>query len=151
MIEIGESKRPSVFDEVQASDRRNVRKCCVPIVRVKNIPFVTAPGAVGANQFVDGVPSLLVVARSARLIRRICDHLPPEEAIEIRARRAGYHAIDDVKILKTVVIEIKRIARPRPPSHSDGCWFRHSVKGGASIEQQRISHRMLLIKSPNFG
>ena len=41
----------------------NVGKCSVPIVRVENVTLVSAPGAVGTNQFVDRVPSLLIIVR----------------------------------------------------------------------------------------
>ena len=65
---------------------RNIGKRSIPIVRVENISLIPAPGAVGANQFVDRAPSLLVIVRWLGLVRRIGNYLPPEKTVEIFAR-----------------------------------------------------------------
>ena len=62
--------------------------------------------------------------------------LPPEETVEILTRRAGHHPVDDVDILKTVVIEIQRVARPRPPAHSGTGGIRRVVESPSTIMQQ---------------
>ena len=68
VIEIGEGKRPAVFDEIQPYRAGNVGECSVAIVRIENISLEAAPGAVGPNEFVDGAPSLFVIRRRLGLI-----------------------------------------------------------------------------------
>ena len=68
MIKIGKGKRPAVLNEVEPNHIRHVGKCSIVIIGVTNIPLVPAPGAIGADQFVDGVPSLLVFVGRSSLI-----------------------------------------------------------------------------------
>src|SRR5258708_28468681 len=123
MIEICERKRAPIFQEVQPDHARDIGKRSVAIVYVENIPLVTAPTTIGANQLVNRAPSLFVAVRWLSLFRRIGDHLPPEETIQVFivvfARGAADHAIDDVEIGKAVVIKIPGVARPRPAPDSD--------------------------------
>ena len=60
MIEIGESEGAAIFEEVESHRAGDIGERSVPIVRVENISLETAPGTVGADEFVDRVPSLLV-------------------------------------------------------------------------------------------
>ena len=119
MIEIGESKGATILDKIQTNCAGNIGKCSVSIVSVENISFVPAPCAVGANQFVDGVPSLFVVGRKSGLFRRVSNDLPPEETVQIFARRPCDHAVRDIKVGEAVVIKIPGIARPRPAAHAN--------------------------------
>src|SRR5260370_25770995 len=48
------------------------------------------------------------------------------------------------------MIEVDRIARPRPTAHSDSGGICRVVENTAAIAEQRISHRVLLIKGPYF-
>ena len=118
VIEIGERERSAVFDEVHAHRGRDVGKCSIPIVGIENISLVTAPGAVRTDQFVDGIPSLLVFVRRRGFVGRISHDLPPEKTVQILARRARDHSVGDIEIGKTVMIEIECVARPRPAAHS---------------------------------
>ena len=47
MIEVGEGERPAILDKIQAHGARDVRECSIPIVRIEDIPLVSAPGAIG--------------------------------------------------------------------------------------------------------
>ena len=127
MIEIGQSKASPILDEIEPGDAGDVRESSVAIIQIKNIPFKAAPGAVRANQFVDGVPTQLVGARRLGALRRIGDHLPPEKTIEIFAAGAGDHAVGNIKIRETVVIEIPRVAGPGPAA--DGRFRARGVVG----------------------
>ena len=61
MIEIGQGERPAIFQEIEIHGAGNIGKCSIPIVRVEDIALIPAPGVVGADQFIDGVPSLFVI------------------------------------------------------------------------------------------
>ena len=94
------------------------------IARIEDIALVAAPGVVGADQLVDGVPSLFIILQWLGCIGRVGHHLPPEETVEVGivqiwACYAGNHSIDDVKIGKAVMVEIPGVARPRPSAHSN--------------------------------
>ena len=69
VIEISQCKRPAIFDEIETHRAGDIGECSIAIVGVENIALVTAPGAIGANQFVDRIPSLLVVVRGLGLCR----------------------------------------------------------------------------------
>src|ERR1700734_3653890 len=106
MIKIGESKGATILDKIQTNCAGNIGKCSVAIVSVENISFVPAPCAVGANQFVDGVPSLFVVGRKSGLFWRVSNDLPPEETIQIFTRRPRDHAIRNVEIGEAVMVKV---------------------------------------------
>ncbi len=150
MIEIGEGEGPPVRHEIQTDHGRNVGKRSVPIVGIENISLVAAPGTIGTDEFVDGIPTLLVFVRSAGLVGGRSYNLPPEETVEILTRWARDHAVRDIEIGEAVVIEIERVARPRPAAHSDACGACRLVESRAMIPKQRIPHRMFLIESPDF-
>ena len=63
MIEVGQREGAAILQKIQLHCAGDIGKCSVAIVRVKDIAFVAAPGAVGADQFVDRVPSLFVFVR----------------------------------------------------------------------------------------
>ena len=112
MIEISKRKRPAIFGKVQAHYTGNVRERPISIIYVKNIALEAAPGSVGAKDFVKRVPALFVLVRGFGFSRRIRNHLAPEEAVQILARRTRDHTVGDVEIGKTVMVEIPSVARP---------------------------------------
>ena len=65
MIEIGQSERSAILEKIHADSAGNVGKRSVPIVRIEHIPLKTAPAYVGANEFIDCIPSLFVIVRRA--------------------------------------------------------------------------------------
>ena len=96
MIEVGQSERAAVLQEIETDGARDIGKCSIAIVRVEDISLVAAPGGVGANQFVDGVPALFVIGRRLGRVRRIGDNLAPEEAVQVfivRSARIGPETI----------------------------------------------------------
>ena len=121
MIEIGECECPAIFDKIETDRARHVGESSVTIVRVENISFVAAPGAVGPDKFVDAHSSLVHRREKAWLYRRVRDYLPPKETVQIVARRPRHHSVGDVKVRKTIVIEIPGVARPGPSAHSNTC------------------------------
>ena len=110
MIEIGEREGAAILDEIKPHHGGGVRKRSIAIVHIKDIALVTAPGAVGADKFVNRVPSLLVLFGSARFIRRIGNDLSPEKAVEIRAQGTRHHAVGDEEIGEAIVIKVERVA-----------------------------------------
>src|SRR5215471_3746204 len=84
------------------------------IVAVKHIPFVSAPGMVRADKFIDGVPGLLVVGRRCQMLRRVSHHLPPEKARELRALLSGYVAVRDENVRIAIMIKVPGIRGPGP-------------------------------------
>ncbi len=110
LIEIGQGKCSAVLKKVHSYCARNIRKCSIPVVGIENIPLEPAPGAVSPNEFIDGAPSLLVVVRRLRLVRRISHHLPPKKTVQILLRDPGNHAIRNIEIRKAVMIEVECVA-----------------------------------------
>ena len=60
MIEVRERERSPVFHEIQSCGGGDIRERSITIVGVENVALVAAPGAVGADKFIDSIPSLLV-------------------------------------------------------------------------------------------
>ena len=151
MIEIGERKCPTILHKVQAHGAGYVRKCAVTVICVKHIALKPTPSAVGADQFVNSVPSLFVVVRRLGFVGRIGNHLAPEKTIEVFARSTRDHSIGDVKIGKTIVIKIPGIARPRPAAHPNAsgatCIVERTV---AVIPEKRVPNRVLAIHCAHF-
>ena len=67
MIEVGQGERAAVLQEIEIHRAGNIGKCSIAIVGVKDVALVAAPGVVGADQLVDGVPSLFVIRATAWL------------------------------------------------------------------------------------
>ena len=88
VIEIGQGERAAVFQKIEIHGAGNIGKCSVAIVRVEDVALVAAPGVVGADQFIDRVPSLFVIRGRLGGIGRIGHHLAPEETVQIFANRA---------------------------------------------------------------
>ena len=155
MIEIGQGKRPSIFQEVQPDHRRNIGERTIAVVRVENISLVTAPRAIGSDQLINRAPSLLVVVRGGGRIRGIGNHLAPEKAVEILARGAGHHAVGDVEIGKAVMIEIPGVARPRPAPDPDTGRAGRILESAAAISrdipEERIAHGVPVIERPGLA
>ena len=61
VVEVGKNKRSAVVGKVQTHRAGHFRKFAVAIIGVENVSLETGPGRVRADQFIDGVPSLLVV------------------------------------------------------------------------------------------
>ena len=87
-VEIGERKSPAVVAKIQSHNTRDIRKCAVAIVGEENISLVTVPGRVGANQFVDGAPSSLVIRRRSGVLRAISRPLAARRNSKHRAAPA---------------------------------------------------------------
>src|SRR3984893_9147209 len=117
MVEIGKHKSSAVFHAVKPDDSGNIRECAVTVVEVENIAFEATPRAVGANQFVDGVPTLLILVVWLRLLWRISDDLAPKKAVQVFGRFPRNHSVGNIEVQKTVVIEIPHVAGPRPAAH----------------------------------
>ena len=100
MIEVYERERTSILDKIEAEHGRHIRKCSIAIVGVEDIALVATPASVGTDEFVDGVPSLLIGQNGIGFVGRVCNHLTPEETVEIDARWTGDHPICNVKIGK---------------------------------------------------
>ena len=83
MVEIGESKGAAVLRKIQPHRARNLGKRAIAVVREHDISLVAVPGAVRADQFVDGIPSMLVSQRWRGVIGRFRYYLPPEKACEV--------------------------------------------------------------------
>src|SRR4030095_15697946 len=106
MIEISQRERPAIFQKIKANSARNVRKRPVAIVRIKYIPFITAPGAIGTEEFVESAPSLFVFMSRLGFVWRIGNHTPPKKTVQVLSRGARHHSIHDVEVREAVVIEI---------------------------------------------
>ena len=117
MIKVGQRERTAVFDEVYSHGPGDIGKGSIAIVGVENVSFVAAPGSIRPDQFIESVPSLLVVLRGLRFGRGVRNHLPPEKTVQVSSRWSRHHAIGNVQVGKTVMIEIPGIARPRPAAH----------------------------------
>src|ERR1700686_2077217 len=87
-----------------------------------------------------------------RLLWRIGDYLAPKKTVQIIARFPGNHAVGDIKIQKTIVVEIPRVAGPRPAAHR-GSRARSSIRETPSpgILKQGITHGVFPIKAANFA
>ena len=112
MIEIGEGKGPAVIRKVQAKCAGDVGKSAVAVVVKENVALIACPGSVGADQFVDGVPSEFIRERGVSVRRRLRNHLLPEEAFQVIAAGAGNHAVGDVEMRASIVGEIPGVAGP---------------------------------------
>ena len=64
MVEIGENKGAAILKKVQTDWTGNLRKRAVSVVGKHYISCVAVPGRVRSNQFVDGVPPMLVSGRA---------------------------------------------------------------------------------------
>src|SRR4029077_103052 len=111
-----------------------------------DVSFETAPGEVGSNEFVDGIPALLVFMAGAGLVGRISDHLAPEKTVEIVSNAAGNHSIDDVQVLKTVVIEIPSVAGPRPAADGGPGFGACICESSSQVLKKAVAHGVFSIK-----
>ena len=120
VIEIGEGERAPVFEKVQTHDARDIGKCSIAVVGVENIALVAAPGAVGADQFVDRAPSLFVIVRWLGSSGRLSDYLAPEETVEVFVVGCGaaHHTVGDVEIGESLMIEVPGSRSTRPSGRS---------------------------------
>src|SRR5579872_2927695 len=144
MIKIGQGKSPPILQEVEASGRGNIGKSLISDVGIENVALKPAPGAVGADKLVDGIPPLLVSVRRPDLLRRIGHHLPPEKAVQVLARETGDHAIRDIEVKKTVVVEVPGCAGPGPAAHGNCGGGGGIAKAAASVLKQRIDRKSVV-------
>src|SRR5882757_1497783 len=97
------------------------------IVRIEDVALIAAPGAIGTKEFVERAPSLLVFGRRLGFGGRVGNDLTPEKTVEVFVWKAAVgsrdHAVGDVDVRETVVIEIPGVAGPGPAAHFDsgGC------------------------------
>ena len=110
MIEVSQRKRPAVLEKIESDSSRDIGERSIPIVGIKDIAFITAPGVIGADKVVYRIPALFVSAGWPRSVRGICHHLSPEEAVQIFADWARYHSIGDIEIRMAIMIEVQSVA-----------------------------------------
>ena len=122
------SNRPSWSRSARANERlssgksiptapRDFRERAVLVVRVENISFGTVPGCVRPDQFIDGVPSLLIVRRRVRSSAAISPRPGARRSWKGRAGRPGDVAVRDVQVGIAVVVKVPGIGRPGPAAH----------------------------------
>src|SRR5579864_1097244 len=68
-IEVGERKRSAVVSKIQSHHARNIGKRAIAIVGKKNVPFVTVPGRVRTDEFIDRAPPALIARRRGGILR----------------------------------------------------------------------------------
>src|SRR6516162_1841903 len=147
VIKIGERESAAVFDEVQTNDTRHVGERSVAIVQIKDVAFESTPGAIAADQLVNGVPSLFVFVVGPGVLRRVGDNLAPKETVQVVASGTGYHAVGDVEVGETVTIEIPEVAGPRPAAHGGSRARAYIVEVAvAAIVKQAVAHCVFAIK-----
>ena len=117
MVKIGENKGAAILNEVQPDGAGDLRKSAIAIVGEHDVSGIAMPRGVGADQFVDGVPSMLVSERRGSVLRGFGHHLAPEEAGEVVAVEGGDVAVGDIEVRVSVVIEIPEIRGPGPTAH----------------------------------
>ena len=136
-IEIGEGEGPTVLQKVQAHHAGNIGKSPIPIVRVEDVPFKSAPRAVGADEFIDCGPSLFIIGRRLGFRGGVGNHLPPKKTVQILfsgwAHRSRDHAIRDVEIGEAVVVKIPCVARPRPAAHFNSSGSGRILKSAVAL------------------
>src|SRR5207253_6480578 len=86
----------------------------VSVVCEENITLESAPGGIGADEFINGAPALFILRSELGFHGRISNHLPPKETVQVVTRGTRDHAIRDVKIGKGVMVKIPGVAAPRP-------------------------------------
>src|SRR5579863_165169 len=86
----------------------------VAIVHEEGVPLIAIPGAIRADELVDGVPAFLVRRRGIRTGRRLGNDLPPEESLQVVTDGTGNHPGGDIKVGVAIVVKVPRGARPSP-------------------------------------
>src|SRR4051794_38830701 len=113
VIKIGESERAAVIREVQSKRTRHFGERAVPIIRKGYISFIPTPRLIRPDQFIESIPSMLVTQGWRGVVRRFCNHLPPEKAAKIVAvllpLRRGDVSVGNVNVRIPVVIEVPQI------------------------------------------
>ena len=69
VIDIGEREGAAVLEKVHRQRARGFGESAIVIVHEHDIARIAVPGVVGANQFVDGIPSALVGERGGARLR----------------------------------------------------------------------------------
>src|SRR5258708_688886 len=83
VVEVSERECPAILDKIHAYRARDVGKRSIPVVRIEDIAFVSAPRPIRADEFVKRVPTLFVGRRRFGFDWRIGHHLPPEKAVQV--------------------------------------------------------------------
>src|SRR5215469_2768353 len=84
------------------------------IIAVKHIPFVSAPGVVGTDKFIDSVPCLLIFGCGCHMLGRVSHHLPPEKTRQLWGFGSGHVAVGDEKVRIAIMIKVPRVRAPGP-------------------------------------
>src|SRR5215467_5388505 len=66
-VKVGQRKSPAVLKQIQPAQARDVRKTAVSVAPINCIAFETSPAVIGPDEFVDRVPSVLVVRIGCRV------------------------------------------------------------------------------------
>src|ERR1700736_6056981 len=86
-----------------------------------------------------------------RLLRRIGDYLPPKKAVQVFARFPRNHSVGDIEVQKTVVIEVPKVAGPRPAAHRRSrTRTRIRKTSGAGALKQGVAHGVFAIQLANL-
>ena len=86
----------------------------VAVVHEEDVPLISIPGAIRADELVDGVPAFLVRRRGIRAGRRLGNDLAPEESLQVVTDRTGNHPGGDIKVGLAIVVKVPRGTRPSP-------------------------------------
>src|SRR5579883_403412 len=116
-VEIRKSHGAAVFQKIHGRGSGNIREGAIAVVEIEQISFVATPSGIRANQFVDGIPALLIRGAWGGTQGRLRHDLAPEKAVEIILERPGNHAIGDVNFGKAVMVQVPGVAGPGPTAH----------------------------------
>ena len=151
MVEVAEGKCPPILRKIQADGPGHIGKSSVSVVCEENITLESAPGGIGADEFINGAPALFILRSELGFHGRISNHLPPKETVQVVTRGTRDHAIRDVKIGKGVMVKIPGVAAPRPTSHFDSGGSARIAKNAViAISKQGIATGMFAIERSDF-
>ena len=147
MVQVGEYKRAAVVGKIQTDRARDFRERAVVVVGVENVSLTTTPGGVRTDEFIDGVPSPLVVQRRGCIAWRFRYHLPPEETGKVARVRPGNIAVGNVEVGVAVVVKIPGVGGPRPAPHFDARLRAYVLEFSVLlIAVQRVAMCVLAVK-----
>ena len=151
MIEVAEGECSPILRKIQADGPGYIGKSPIPVVGVENITLESAPSAIGADELINSAPALFIVRSELNVRRRIGNHLPPKETVQVVTRGTCDHAVGDVKIGETIMVKIPGVRAPRPTSHFDSSGSAGIAKSAVVIiTKQRIASGMLAIQGFDF-
>ena len=98
LVQVGECERAAVVRKVEAGNAGDVGEGPIIIIAIENVPFVSVPRTVGADEFVDGVPAALVRQGRESIFWGPGNYLAPKKAREILYVRTGNVTIGYVDV-----------------------------------------------------